>query len=42
MTMNDTFLHNLPVNKQGALETFWHKLGGDARQEKLICRWSRT
>lgn len=33
MTMNDTFLHNLPVNKQGALETLWHKLGGDARQE---------
>jgi hypothetical protein len=35
MTMNDTFLHNLPVNKQGALETLWHKLGGDARQEKF-------
>lgn len=33
MTMNDTFLHNLPVNKQGALETLWHKIGGDARQE---------
>ena len=33
MTMNDTFLHNLPVNKQGALETLWHKVGGDARQE---------
>lgn len=35
MTLNDTFLHNLPVNKQGALETLWHKLGGDARQEKF-------
>lgn len=35
MTMNDTFLHNLPVNKQGALETLWHKVGGDARQEKF-------
>ncbi|ANI80776.1 cellulose biosynthesis cyclic di-GMP-binding regulatory protein BcsB [Kosakonia oryzae] len=35
MTMNDTFLHNLPVNKQGALETLWHKLGGDARQESF-------
>lgn len=33
MTLNDTFLHNLPVNKQGALETLWHKMGGDARQE---------
>lgn len=35
MTMNDTFLHNLPVNKQGALETLWHKIGGDARQEQF-------
>ncbi|QJT83154.1 cellulose biosynthesis cyclic di-GMP-binding regulatory protein BcsB [Kosakonia sp. MUSA4] len=35
MTMNDTFLHNLPVNKQGVLETLWHKLGGDARQESF-------
>ncbi len=35
MTMNNTFLHNLPVNKQGALETLWHKLGGDARQESF-------
>ncbi len=33
MTFNGTFLHNLPVNKQGALETLWHKVGGDARQE---------
>lgn len=33
MTLNGTFLHNLPVNKQGALETLWHKIGGDARQE---------
>lgn len=33
MTFNGTFLHNLPVNKQGALEQLWHKLGGDARQE---------
>ncbi|MGG7449088.1 cellulose biosynthesis cyclic di-GMP-binding regulatory protein BcsB [Kosakonia oryzendophytica] len=35
MTLNDSFLHNLPVNKQGALETLWHKLGGDARQESF-------
>lgn len=33
MTFNGTFLNNLPVNKQGALETLWRKLGGDARQE---------
>lgn len=33
MTFNGTFLHNLPVNKQGALEMLWHKVGGDARQE---------
>lgn len=33
MTLNGTFLHNLPVNKQGALERLWHKIGGDARQE---------
>lgn len=35
MTLNNTFLHNLPVNKQGALEKLWHKLGGDARQEQF-------
>lgn len=33
LTFNGTFLHNLPVNKQGALETLWRKVGGDARQE---------
>lgn len=34
LTFNGAFLHNLPVNKQGALESLWHKLGGDARQER--------
>jgi len=34
LTMNNTFLRNLPVNKQGALETLWRKMGGDARQEQ--------
>ena len=34
MTLNNTFLHNLPVNKQGILEQLWHRLGGDARQEQ--------
>lgn len=33
MTLNNNFLHNLPVNKQGILEQLWHRLGGDARQE---------
>ena len=34
LTLNGTFLYNLPVNKQGALETLWRKVGGDARQEE--------
>lgn len=34
VTLNSTFLRNLPVNKQGALETLWRKMGGDARQEQ--------
>ena len=34
VTLNNTFLRNLPVNKQGILETLWHKMGGDARQEQ--------
>lgn len=34
ITLNNTFLRNLPVNKQGALETLWRKMGGDARQEQ--------
>lgn len=32
--LNGTFLHNLTVNKVGLLESVWHRLGGDARQEK--------
>ena len=35
MTFNGAFLRNLPVNKQGLLESLWHKLGGDARQENV-------
>lgn len=34
VTLNNAFLRNLPVNKQGILETLWHKVGGDARQEQ--------
>ena len=33
VTLNGTFLRNLPVNKRGLLETAWRKLGGDTRQE---------
>ena len=35
VTLNNTFLRNLPMNKQGLLESLWHRLGGDARQERL-------
>lgn len=34
VTLNSNFLLNLPINKQGALETLWRKMGGDARQEQ--------
>ncbi|WP_413731646.1 cellulose biosynthesis cyclic di-GMP-binding regulatory protein BcsB [Sodalis sp. RH20] len=33
ITLNGTFLHSLPVNKHGLVETAWRKLGGDTRQE---------
>ncbi|MBC0855844.1 cellulose biosynthesis cyclic di-GMP-binding regulatory protein BcsB [Pantoea stewartii] len=33
VTLNGTFLRNLTVNKEGLLESVWHRLGGDARQE---------
>lgn len=36
VTLNNTFLRNLPMNKQGLLESLWHYLGGDARQEKMM------
>lgn len=32
--LNGTFLRNLTVNKVGLLESAWHRLGGDARQER--------
>lgn len=34
VTLNNTFLRNLTMNKQGILESLWHRLGGDARQEQ--------
>lgn len=36
VTLNDTFLRNLPMNKQGLLESLWRRLGGDARQERFM------
>lgn len=35
VTLNNTFLHNLPLNKQGPLEKLWRHLGGDVRQERF-------
>ncbi len=35
VTLNNTFLHNLPLNKQGPLEKAWRQLGGDVRQERF-------
>ncbi|MCW1830158.1 cellulose biosynthesis cyclic di-GMP-binding regulatory protein BcsB [Enterobacter asburiae] len=35
MSLNGIFLHNLPVNKPGVLETLWRRAGGDARQESF-------
>ena len=35
VTLNNTFLHNLPMNKQGPLEKLWRYLGGDVRQERF-------
>jgi hypothetical protein len=38
VTLNGTFLRNLTVNKVGLLENIWHRLGGDARQEKYTLK----
>ncbi|MEJ4046574.1 cellulose biosynthesis cyclic di-GMP-binding regulatory protein BcsB [Erwinia sp. SLM-02] len=38
VTLNGTFLRNLTVNKLGLLENIWHRLGGDARQEKYTLK----
>ncbi|WP_241722616.1 cellulose biosynthesis cyclic di-GMP-binding regulatory protein BcsB [Raoultella sp. HC6] len=35
VTLNNTFLNNLSMNKQGPLEKLWRHLGGDARQERF-------
>lgn len=37
--LNGTFLRNLTVNKVGLLESIWHRLGGDARQEKYTLKF---
>ncbi|QKJ85125.1 cellulose synthase operon protein B [Paramixta manurensis] len=36
--LNGTFLRNLSVNKIGLLESIWHRLGGDARQEEYTLK----
>ncbi|WP_413676089.1 cellulose biosynthesis cyclic di-GMP-binding regulatory protein BcsB [Pantoea dispersa] len=38
VTLNSTFLRNLTVNKVGLLESAWHRLGGDARQEQYTLK----
>ncbi|UYP73250.1 cellulose biosynthesis cyclic di-GMP-binding regulatory protein BcsB [Pantoea dispersa] len=38
VTLNGTFLRNLTVNKVGLLESAWHRLGGDARQEQYTLK----
>ena len=39
VSLNGTFLRNLTVNKVGLLENIWHRLGGDARQEKYTLKF---
>ncbi|PPC61774.1 cellulose biosynthesis cyclic di-GMP-binding regulatory protein BcsB [Pantoea sp. ICBG 1758] len=38
VALNGTFLRNLTVNKVGLLESAWHRLGGDARQEQYTLK----
>jgi len=38
VTLNGIFLRNLTVNKVGLLESAWHRLGGDARQEQYTLK----
>jgi len=40
VSINGTFLHNLPVNKVGLLENIWRRVGGDSRQEKYTLQLS--
>lgn len=40
ITLNGTFLRSLSVNKRGLVETAWHKLGGDTRQESYSLQLS--
>ena len=41
VTLNGTFLNNLPMNKQGPLEKFWRYLGA-MRAERFTIRWRPT
>lgn len=38
VSINDTFLYNLPVNKKGLIESLWRLAGGDTRQESYTLR----
>jgi len=38
VSLNDTFLRSLTVNKVGLLENIWRRLGGDARLEKYTLK----
>lgn len=40
VSINDTFLYNLPVNKKGLVESLWRMAGGDTRQESYTLRLS--
>lgn len=42
VTLNNTFLHNLPLNKQGPLEKLWRRLGAMPVRSSLPSRWRRT
>jgi len=38
VSLNGRFLEALPVNKTGAIEKLWHRLGGDTRQHQKTLR----
>jgi hypothetical protein len=39
VTLNNTFLNNLPMNKQGPLEKVWRHLGAMRVRSALPSRW---
>ena len=42
VTLNGTFLNNLPMNKQGPLEKVWRYLGAMRARSALPSRWRPT